>query len=48
MVEEAGDSVTPQVKIALGSIPKECIYASSVLRDECLFKLSILTSLLKP
>jgi hypothetical protein len=36
IVEGAGDSVTPQVKLALGSIPKVYVHASSVERDECL------------
>ena len=52
MVGEAGDSVNRQVKLALGSILKECMRTSSVERDECLhtasqlagFSLELLTS----
>jgi hypothetical protein len=33
MVEEAGDSVAPQVKLALGSIPKRYVYMPLLLRE---------------
>jgi len=35
MVGEAGDSVTTQTKLALGTTHEECVHASSVGRDEC-------------
>jgi hypothetical protein len=45
MVGEAGDSVTTQAKLALGSTKKEYVRASSFKRDECLYS-GFLSSLL--